>query len=144
MKTTGDINFTNNSVMSLPIVTWNVAPNLDQKGAEWYVGLENRTVAYAYTMLHSCVVRVAGNLRIEILGKYRSQNELVNETELWQWGITTDAQLDELVLEKKKFKYLENPYFEIVDPMNQNFVMGASHNIFTAVQTAITLLCEAR
>jgi hypothetical protein len=138
MKSTGDINFTNTSVMSLPMVTWNVAPNTEQTGAEWYVGSDNKTVAYIYNLYRSYVVRVAGTLRLQIRAK--ETIEVVDQADLWQWGITTDAQLDELVGDKKKFKYLENPWFEIVDPIEPTQVLGTSHNIFIAVQSAVTTL----
>ena len=138
MKSTGDINFTNNSVMSLPMVTWNVAPNTEQTGAEWYVGSGNKTVAYIYNLHRSYVVRVAGTLRLQIRAK--ETIEVIDQADLWQWGITTDAQLDELVGDKKKFKYLENPWFEIVDPIELTQVLGTSHNIFIAVQSAVTAL----
>jgi hypothetical protein len=60
----------------------------------------------------------------------------MNEKDLETWGITSDDELEEAISVKKKYMYLDNPWFEVVEVNGRN-VLYTCHDIFDAVQYAI-------
>jgi len=135
---TGNISITN--CCNVPDVVWNIQPDLNKSGAEWYVGRSNKTLVLVSDYINPLVVRVAGQLRIDIprnqKSGYTTSAMIMNEKDLETWGITSDEELEEAISVKKKYMYLDNPWFEVVEVNGRN-VLYTCHDIFDAVQYAI-------
>ena len=144
---TGNIIVTGGNVRNVPQVIWNVPPNLSRSGAEWYVGNVNKTVVFAQSETMQLAVCVQGELKIDIVSKgHDHYGAIYNATDLEQWGITNDETLDEFVTERKRFVYVNNPWFEVFDANDSSGAEGLyiTHDIFDAVQFAIDYLMGAR
>jgi len=140
---TGNIIVTGGNVRNVPQVIWNVPPNLSRAGAEWYVGGTNKTVVFAQSPTMQLAVCVQGELKIDIVSKgHDHYGAIHNATDLEQWGITNDETLDEFVTERKRFVYVNNPWFEVFDANNSSGEEGlyVTHDLFDAVQFSVEYL----
>lgn len=135
---TGNISITNGC--NVPDVVWNIQPDLNRSGAEWYVGRSNKTLVLISDYINPVVIQVAGQLRIDVpqskKSGYTKSAMIQNEKDLELWGITSDDDLEDAISVKKKYEYLDNPWFEVVE-VNGRTVLYACHDIFNAVQYAI-------
>lgn len=135
---TGNISITNGC--NVPDVVWNIQPDLNRSGAEWYVGRTNKTLVLISDYINPVVIQVAGQLRIDVpqskKSGYTKSAMIQNEKDLELWGITSDDDLEDAISVKKKYEYLDNPWFEVVE-VNGRTVLYACHDIFNAVQYAI-------
>lgn len=139
---TGNITLTQN-LRNVPDVVWNVPPDINRSGAEWYVGRPNKTLVLVNDYINPLVVVVAGHLRIDLIRNkklgYTTPALIVNDKDLEQWGINNDQELDEAVNEKKKFEYLDNPWFDVIE-VESRTKLYSCHDIFEAVQYAMKLV----
>jgi hypothetical protein len=139
---TGNITLTQN-LRNVPDVVWNIPPDINRSGAEWYVGRPNRTLVLVNDYINPLVVVVSGNLRIDIprnkKSSYTTSALIINAKDLEQWGINNDQELDEAVNEKKKYEYLDNPWFDVVE-VESKTKLYSCHDIFEAVQYAMKLV----
>jgi hypothetical protein len=127
---------------NFPSVIWNVKPNLEQLGAEWYVHENNKTLVLITNYRQHLYVRVGGRLLIEVRSKNNELYTTIGTTkDLYKWGATTDELLDEFALQKKRFVYKDNPYFEVVSHQDES-VLFQNHNLLEAVQFAFDTLVK--
>lgn len=128
---------------SFPHVVWNVRPNMEQLGAEWYVGCRNTTLVLVTNYHQSLFVRTAGRLQIDVVSeRLGGIAPITTATDLIKWGITTDEQLDDAISHKRKkekFDYVDNPYFEVVRHSDGSVVF-TNHDIMEAVSVAVDTL----
>ena len=120
---------------------------MSRAGAEWYVGNANKTVVFAQSPTMQLAVCVVGTLKIDVVSKSHDHYGAIhNATDLEQWGITTDQLLDEFVTERKRFVYVNNPWFEVFDANVSANPEGlyVTHDIFDAVQFAVEYLMGAQ
>ena len=128
---------------SFPHVVWNVEPNVDRLGAEWYMGCRNQTLVLVTNYHQSLFVRTAGRLHIEVVSEVLSAiAPITTATDLIKWGIGSDEQLDDAISHKRKkekFNYLDNPYFEVVSHPDGSVVF-TNHDIMEAVSVAVNTM----
>jgi hypothetical protein len=140
---TGNIVINGGKLCNVPDVVWNINPDIHRAGAEWYVGRPNRTLVLVNDYINPLVVVVSGNLRIDIprnkKSGYTTSALIVNEKDLETWGINNDAELDEAVNEKKKYEYLDNPWFDVIEVQSKTKLYSC-HDIFDAVQYAMQVV----
>jgi hypothetical protein len=141
---TGNITLTQN-LRNVPDVVWNIPPDINRSGAEWYVGRPNKTLVLVNDYVNPLVVVVAGHLRIDLIRNkksgYTTSALIMNAKDLETWGINNDQELDEAVNEKKKYEYLDNPWFEVIE-VESRTKLYSCHDIFEAVQYAMKLVME--
>jgi hypothetical protein len=141
---TGNITLTQN-LRNVPDVVWNIPPDINRSGAEWYVGRPNKTLVLVNDYINPLVVVVSGYLRIDLIRNkksgYTTSALIMNEKDLETWGINNDQELDEAVNEKKKYEYLDNPWFDVVE-VESKTKLYSCHDIFEAVQYAMKLVME--
>ena len=141
---TGNITLTQN-LRNVPDVVWNVPPDINRSGAEWYVGRPNKTLVLVNDYVNPLVVVVAGHLRIDLIRNkklgFTTSALIMNAKDLETWGINNDQELDEAVNEKKKYEYLDNPWFEVIE-VESRTKLYSCHDIFEAVQYAMKLVME--
>jgi hypothetical protein len=141
---TGNITLTQN-LRNVPDVVWNIPPDINRSGAEWYVGRPNKTLVLINDYINPLVVVVSGYLRIDLIRNkksgYTTSALIMNEKDLETWGINNDQELDEAVNEKKKYEYLDNPWFEVIE-VESRTKLYSCHDIFEAVQYAMKLVME--
>lgn len=143
---TGDITVSMGGGMS-PQVIWNVKPNVEQLGAEWYLDMANKTLVLITNYKQTLYVRTAGNLLINVhqeLETGTSSSSITNTNQLLLWGISTDEQLDEAISNRRKknsFTYADNPYFEVVRYADESVVFN-THNIMEAVEVAFDTITK--
>jgi hypothetical protein len=141
---TGNITLTQN-LRNVPDVVWNIPPDINRSGAEWYVGRPNKTLVLVNDYINPLVVVVSGYLRIDLIRNkksgYTTSALIMNEKDLETWGINNDQELDEAVNEKKKYEYLDNPWFEVIE-VESRTKLYSCHDIFEAVQYAMKLVME--
>lgn len=130
-----------------PQVIWNVEPNVDQLGAEWYVDTPNKTLVLVTNYRQTLYVRTAGSLLIHVHQEHEggtSSSSITRTKDLILWGIDTDAQLDDAISHRRKknsFTYADNPYFEVVRYIDESVVFN-SHNIIEAVEVAFETITK--
>lgn len=143
---TGDITVSMGGGM-YPQVIWNVKPNVEQLGAEWYVDMANPTLVLITNYRQTLYVRTAGRLLINVHKQHEggtSNSVITGSAGLLAWGIDTDEQLDDAISHrrtKNAFTYAENPYFEVVR-YNDNSVVFTNHNIMEAVEVAFDTITK--
>ena len=133
------------NLRNVPDVVWNIPPDINRSGAEWYVGRPNKTLVLVNDYINPLVVVVSGYLRIDLIRNkksgYTTSALIMNEKDLETWGINNDQELDEAVNEKKKYEYLDNPWFEVIE-VESRTKLYSCHDIFEAVQYAMKLVME--
>jgi hypothetical protein len=109
------------------------------------VGRPNKTLVLVNDYINPLVVVVSGYLRIDLIRNkksgYTTSALIMNEKDLETWGINNDQELDEAVNEKKKYEYLDNPWFDVVE-VESKTKLYSCHDIFEAVQYAMKLVME--
>ena len=110
---TGNISITNGC--NVPDVVWNIQPDLNRSGAEWYVGRTNKTLVLVSDYINPLVIRVAGQLRIDIPRNQKS-------------GYTTSAMImNEKDLEIQKLK---RTYDWAISPIKDEELHKARYNFY--------------
>lgn len=141
---TGDINLSLGTG-NFPQVIWNVEPDMERLGAEWYLDRHNTTLALVTNYRQTLFVRSAGSLLIEVtLGDGTAITPLRTTRNLFAWGVESDEQLDDAIEGRGKrgrFVYKDNPYFEVVR-YGDGAVLFTTHNIFEAVQMALDTIMK--
>lgn len=118
-------------------IHWNVMPNLDCTYAEWFAGIENRTLAVIYSATYSYALKVEGDLQFEILDSAGMLvDTIVSVDGLHSWGIASDEELDTILEKSRQYRLLSNPWIAIYN-MKDDRTEVEARDIFSAMQYVI-------